>query len=172
MIYSFTFYNAFPDRSVYCLYGSSITNQTYSTSIISYTQYVSFSYESTSSSLYFTIFNHNGDRINVTSNAITGITSTTGNMIGLIPSMNTSLEDVITTLGDESNACLIYQNMALNMNAVSIYNGRSSSPISMISSNQAKYSVCSPSSITYLPPYVRFCSVSDKFCVSSGNNVS
>ena len=172
MIYSFIFYNAFPDRNAYCSYGPSITNQSYNTSIISYTQYGVFSLSSTTRSLYFKIIDQDGSEIRVSTNALTGLASTMGHMIGLIPSIDYPQGDVITTLGDESKACVIYQNMALNTDGVTIYNSQSMNPILLNTNREQLYSICSVSNINYLPQSIRFCTSSSKFCVNSTYAVS
>jgi hypothetical protein len=171
MIFLFIFYNAFPDRNVYCSYGISITNQTYNTSIISYNQSATFSLSSPTRSLYFTIFNQDGSEIIISTNALTGLTSTTGNMIGLIPSVDNPQGDVVIKLGDESKACLIYQNMALNTDGVTIHNSQSMNPIALIINRQI-YSVCSGSNIAYLPQSMKFCTSSNKLCINSTYAVS
>ena len=140
-VYTFLFYNAFPEKNIYYLFGPSITNQTCNTSIISYSNYKYFTISSTTRSLYFTIFDQNGSEIRVSTNALTGLVSTTGNMIGLIPSIDNSQGDVTTTLGDESKACIIYQNAVLNMNTIAIYENYSINSVAIIP-NGGNYHHC------------------------------
>jgi hypothetical protein len=171
MIYMFIFYNAFPGRSIYYLYGPSINNQTYNTSIINYTHYERCSIRSTSRSLYFTIFYEDGKEIKVSSNALTELTSSTGNMIGLIPSPDNSQGAVINSFWDKLKACPVYQNMAFNTSSVSIYENQLNDSVAVIN-NGENYHYCSSSNITDLPHSIRFCPSPTKICINSTYTVS
>ena len=173
MIYSFVFFNAFPETDIYCSYSSPITNQNYNTSIISYTHYERFSISLISKTLNFKIFNMNGIPIKVSTNILTEITSTTGNILALIPSINNLQADILIKLGNETMACLMYQNMAFNMNNLTIYNNDNSSNTPIISTyNRQDYSICSASNLNYIPHNIKYCSLLNNICINSTNNVS